>query len=310
MQACGPRQGGLGLAVSGGPDSLALLLLAHEALPDGFEVATVDHGLRPESAGEAAKVAELCAARDIAHAALRAQVARRGNLHANARDARYAALAGWADARGLCAIVTAHHLDDQAETLLMRLNRGAAVRGLAGMRRTTVIPDGRGERRLALWRPLLGWRRAELAAVVAAAGWTPADDPSNRDSRFDRTAARALLAANPWLDPVALAQSAAHLGEADEAIEAAAAQAWDDHVVEDGEALLYDARSPRAVELRVIEWILAALGSEGQPRGSEIARLHRTLANCGTATLAGVRASAGPAGPPWRFVRAPPRRSR
>ena len=295
----------IGLAVSGGPDSLALLLLADQAIPARFEVATVDHGLRAEAAAEAEMVATKCNRLGIPHATLRPTLKPTGNLQANARAARYAALGDWAGARGLAAIVTAHHADDQAETLLMRLNRGAGVRGLAGMRGAATVP---GHPALPLLRPLLGWRKAELEAVVAQAGIEPARDPSNVDPRFERARMRAGLAVAPWLDPAALAASAAHLAEADAALDWAAAREWNERV-SFGEAIVtYRPLAPRAVQLRVLERLIATLGHEGTPRGTEIARLHDALSAGGVATLGGVRAAAHADG--WRFVTAPPRRSR
>ena len=295
----------IGLAVSGGPDSLALLLLAHEAIPELVEVATVDHGLRPESAAEAQAVANLCDRLGIPHAILRPTLAPTGNLQANARAARFAALGEWAGARGLCAIVTAHHADDQAETLLMRLARGAGVRGLAGMRGAATVP---GHPALPLLRPLLGWRKAELEAVVAQAGIEPARDPSNLDPRFVRARVRAELATAPWLDPAALAASAAHLAEADAALDWATAREWDERVSPGETALTYRPLAPRAVQLRVLERVIATLGHEGIPRGAEIARLHDALSAGGVATLGGVRAAAQVDS--WRFTPAPPRRPR
>ena len=111
----------LGLAVSGGPDSTALLLLAAAALPGRIAAASVDHGLRDGSAGEAADVGTLCARLGVPHAVLAVEVAA-GNLQTEARRARYAALARWLAANDLSALATGHHADDQAETLLLRLN--------------------------------------------------------------------------------------------------------------------------------------------------------------------------------------------
>ena len=295
----------IGLAVSGGPDSLALLLLADEAICEGFEVATVDHGLRAESAAEAETVAALCDRLGIAHATLRPSVATTGNLQANARAARYASLGDWAQARGLAAIVTAHHADDQAETLLMRLNRGAGVRGLAGMRRVAAVPGHPG---LPLLRPLLGWRKAELEAVIAQAGIEPARDPSNADPRFERVRVREGLAAAAWLDPVALAASAAHLAEADATLDWAAAREWEEGVEHGEDGLAYRPCAPRIVRLRMLERIVAELGHEGVPRGTEIARFDDALCAGGIATLGGVRGQALDDG--WHFTPAPPRRTR
>ena len=249
-------------------------------------------------------VADVCQERGITHATLRPQVARKGNLQGNARAARYAALGEWAKERELAAIVTAHHRDDRAETLLMRLNRGAGARGLAGMRAVAPVP-GRPE--LPLLRPLLGWSRAELADIVSLSGLAPAEDSSNRDTRFERVAVRQAMALADWLDPAGLAASADHLTEADEALDWAAGREWDERVERTAEGFAYRPNAPRAVRLRVLERILAELGREGTPRGSEIARLDTALSQGMTATLAGVRGAARPEA--WVFAPAPPRRS-
>jgi len=291
-----------GLAVSGGPDSLALLLLAHAAFPGTFEVASVDHGLRDGSAGEAKMVARLCAARGIAHRILAVSVPVRGNLQANARAARYEALAAWLHERGLPALATAHHSDDQAETLLMRLNRGAGVRGLAAMRECSPLP---GAPDLLLLRPLLGWRREELRRIVAEAGIEPALDPSNRDARYARVRIREGLAGASWLDPAALSESAANLADADAALEWAAEREWSERIIAHPDGLAYDPAAPRAIRLRILARIAAQLG-RSEPRGRELARWLDSLEQGGTATLAGVRGDGGDQ--PWRFVPAPPHR--
>src|SRR5688500_5455850 len=178
-----PDGGRLGLAVSGGPDSLAMLLLAEAAIPGRFEVATVDHGLRPASAGECALVAQICADRAVPCSILQVTVAP-GNVQNEARKARYAALTAWAEQRVLSAIATAHHADDQAETLLMRLNRGSGLSGLAGVREEGLLVGPLFM--CPVIRPLLHFRRSELAEVVARSGIAPIEDPSNSDDRFDR----------------------------------------------------------------------------------------------------------------------------
>ncbi len=250
----------IGLAVSGGPDSLALLLLAHAALPGMVEAATVDHGLRPENADEAAMVARLCEMLGVPHVTLKVEVGG-GNLQDRARAARYGALGGWAEGHGLAALLTAHHMDDQAETLLMRLNRGSGVRGLAGIRARTTVPGNR----LPLLRPLLGWRRAELGALVAVAGLTPAADPSNFDERFDRARMRRALAGADWIAVSGLARSAALLAEADDAIVLAVGREFDEYVRVHGDGLAYAtscAARPGANLIRagVIQAVAKALG--------------------------------------------------
>jgi tRNA(Ile)-lysidine synthase len=289
----------LGLAVSGGPDSLALLLLAEATLPGRFEVATVDHGLRPASAAECASVAEACSARGIPCAVLPVGVAR-GNLQAAAREARYAALTGWASSRGLGAVATAHHADDQAETLLMRLNRGSGVAGLAGVRERSWLAHSE----IALVRPLLSFRRAELAELVAASGLAPVQDPSNADDRFDRARMRKAIAGSAWLDPLALAAAAANLAAADEALEWAAGREWNERVVGSGDQIGYRRLAPRAVAMRVIARIIADFG--GRARGQDLARLLARLEAGEGGNLGGVLARAE--GGEWVFEAEPPRR--
>jgi tRNA(Ile)-lysidine synthase len=297
----------VGLAVSGGPDSLALLLLAAEARPGLVSAASVDHGLRQDSRGEAEMVAKACAEIGVAHEILTIHWPTKPTaaLQEQARNARYAALGRWAEAHGLSALATGHHADDQAETLLMRLMRGAGVKGLASMRPSSPLP---GNSRLKLVRPLLGWRRAELAAVVEAAGLTAASDPSNDDEKHQRVRVRRLIAASECIDPAALAASAAHLGAADEAIEYAAAREYG-RVQSDGEALHYDPRdTPAELRRRVAARMIAALASEGdggELRGRELDRLLAQIEGGSSATLRGVVAEGGPV---WRFRRAPPRR--
>ncbi|PWG02995.1 tRNA lysidine(34) synthetase TilS [Sphingosinicella humi] len=291
----------LGLAVSGGPDSLALLLLAHAAWPDRVEAATVDHGLRPESRDEALYVGEICAGLSCPHSILPVAVAEGGaGLQAEARWARYQALGQWAAQKGLDAVATAHHADDQAETLLMRLRRGAGVAGLSGIRAV------RREGDLLILRPLLGWAKAELVEIVRKAGVEPIDDPSNRDPRFDRTETRALLARTPWLEPAPLARSAAALAEAEEALEWMATRFWQERAVRDGDTLTLDPSGlPPELARRLLARALAAFGA-APPRGEELSRLLAALGRGETATLAGVKCTGGA---PWRIAPAPPRRA-
>jgi len=302
-----PSDGKIGIAVSGGPDSLALLLLAAATRPGRVEAATVDHGLRPESAAEAAMVAALCEKLGVPHQILTVEWAEKPEtgLQERARVKRYALLGKWAEERGLTTLVTAHHLDDQAETALMRLMRGAGVRGLGAMRRIGRAPVGR----VPLARPLLGWRRSELEQVCADAGLAPVQDPSNADQQFERVRIRAALAEADWLDPVAIATTARNLAEADAALGWATAIVWRRAVKRDGEQLLFQAKGiPRELRRRVVGRAVARLASEGQGarlRGREIDRLLAELAAGRKATLRGVLCSGG--GEQWRFQKAPAR---
>lgn len=301
----GSDPGRIGVAVSGGPDSLALLLLAAAAFPGRVEAATVDHGLRPESAAEAEAVERLCGELGIAHGILPARVEASGEgLQSAARTARYSALAGWMDREDLGLLLTAHHCDDQAETLLMRLNRGSGVAGLAGVRAQGAVPGTGG--RLRLCRPLLGWRRGELQAVVAAAGVEAALDPSNSDERFDRARLRRRLGEAPWLDPSALARSAALLAEAEAALDWAAGPLFAARAeLEAEEVKLRPGGLPPELLRRLVLRCLEQLVPGARPRGEKLAAFIAALEQGGAATLCEVK---GIGGETWSFEPAPPRR--
>lgn len=293
----GGDPGQIGVAVSGGPDSLALLLLAAAAFPGRVAAATVDHGLRPESATEASFVAALCSERGISHAILVPDAPIAGSLQAAARAARYALLERWRAREGIAWLLTGHHLDDQAETVLMRLNRGAGVAGLSGVRAV----NGR------ILRPLLGWRRSELAEIVAAAGIVPIDDPSNEDPRFDRVRLRQALADSDWIEPGPVARSATALAEAEDALLWMTERLLDERGREEGGAWLLDpAGLPRELRRRLLLVLFDRLGAPTLPRGDEVTRLLAGLDMSATATLAGVKCRGGVT---WRFEPAPPRRS-
>jgi tRNA(Ile)-lysidine synthase len=181
------------IAVSGGPDSTALLLMASEwATRRGktrIEAATVDHGLRPESADEARAVGEICARLGVSHRVLHWKGAKPATrLQERAREARYRLLVDHAKALGADAVMTAHHADDQAETVLFRLLRGSGLAGLRGMDVMTAR-DG-----MTIARPLIGLKKRDLIAFANARAAPFIDDPSNSDPRFARTRLRALLA--------------------------------------------------------------------------------------------------------------------
>jgi tRNA(Ile)-lysidine synthase len=297
----------LGIAVSGGPDSLALLCLAASARPGLIEAATVDHALRPESRGEAEMVAAVCERLDIPHRILTVQWPAKPKtaLQEQARMHRYRLLGDWARERQLAALVAAHHLDDQAETFVMRLARGAGLKGLAGMRRFARTPDGS----LPLLRPLLGWSHAELESICASAGLDPAIDPSNADEQFERVRIRGALAGADWLPGEAIARSAANLTEADAAVHWAATQAWQQsvHEADDGITFAPDG-IPREIRRRIVRRAVLALASEGdraELRGRELDAVLAAFASGKKATLRGVLCSGGKQ---WRFAKAPARR--
>lgn len=163
------------VACSGGPDSVALLVLAHRA---GLEPVAVhvDHGLRPDSADDVAVVTTVAERLGVPWRSTRVAVGTGGNLEARARDARYAVLELVADEVGASAILVAHTADDQAETVLLNVMRGSTTAGLGGM----------APRRGRIVRPLLHERRAAVRAVVDAAGLPTVHDPMNDDRRWRR----------------------------------------------------------------------------------------------------------------------------
>jgi len=295
LAALSPRGEAIGIAVSGGPDSLALLLLAAAARPGAVAAATVDHRFRPESAAEAKMVSAICARLGLPHSILAA------NLQARARAERYDLLAQWARERGIAAVATAHHADDQAETLIMRLARGAGIRGLGGIRPRRSL-DGR----VAVIRPLLRWRRSELADIVTQAGLVGIDDPSNHDVRHDRTRVRSDLAGPAqWPDALRLAAVAAHLREADEALDWALRPVVRSCLTSDGDALLIEANAvPREFQRRLLLEAFTRLQAPWPP-GPELTRALAALGAGRTITLGGIKLEPGP---PWRLSRAPPHR--
>lgn len=217
--------GSLLLAVSGGPDSVALMLLAARWSLRGkrqIAVATVDHGLRPGSCEEARRVGEWARQLGFPHHLLQWRGEKpKTRLQERAREARYALLTQCARGIGARAIVTAHHADDQAETILFRLVRGSAIAGLSGMAQRSAL-DG-----LALLRPLLGVRKAALEAFCEASRHPFVRDPSNENSAFARTRMRRLagLLETEGLDPAALARLASRARRAEEALASCAARA-------------------------------------------------------------------------------------
>lgn len=296
----------VGLAVSGGPDSLALLLLAAAARPGLIEAATVDHALRPESRAETEMVAALCKRIGVPHEILTVEWEQKPEtaIQERARLHRYRLLGKWAEDRKLRGVLTAHHLDDQAETFMMRLLRGAGVRGLAGMR-----PIVKSESGTPIARPLLAWRRSELEQVCAEAGLKPAADPSNEDEQFERVRTRHALAEADWLDPKAIARSAANLAQADAALKWATDLEWERAVKAGPKGVIYQPTgAPPDIMRRIVCRAVLQLATEGggaELRGRELDRLVVALLDGRKATLRGVICVGGKE---WRFAKAPPRK--
>jgi len=209
------------LAVSGGSDSTALMVLAARWRDAGgvangvLDVAVVDHALRAESAGEAAAVVARAETLGFKASVLKWQTPTLASLQASARDARYRLLAKHVSAQKGEAVATGHTLEDQAETLLMRLARGSGVDGLAAMRPETAV-DG-----LRILRPLLGQSRSALRATLTTAGIGWVEDPSNANPAFERVRLRnaAETLAGLGLGPQSLALTAKRLARVREALE-------------------------------------------------------------------------------------------
>lgn len=292
----------LTVAVSGGPDSLALLLLASATFPGQVQAATVDHGLRAASADEAGYVASIAARIDVPHTILKAEWPDgppSTAIQESARAVRYAALLKWCAETGATMLLTAHHADDQAETLLMRLGRGAGLAGLAGIRTVRRVPGCQ------IVRPLLGWRAHELAELCRAAGLNPIDDPSNADPRHERSRVRKLLRAADAIDPVKLARSADYLAEAEEAMCWIAEEAVRSRAEIDANRISFDAEGlPREIKRRALALLLAKFGVE--PRGSALDSAVTQLENGRPTTLCGLRLRPGTR---WTVTPAPPRRA-
>lgn len=268
------------LAVSGGADSMAMLHLVahwsklHPRKGRKLLVATVDHGLRPESRSETEWVGERARALGLAHEILTWQGAKPATgMQDAARDARYRLLAELAGRPGTprpVAVVTAHTEDDQAETLLMRLARGSGLDGLAGMSPSRFL-DRDADCRLV--RPLLGVPGARLETTLKAAGLSWLEDPSNDCDRFERVRVRKAAAALAGLglaqDKIAL--SARRLERARAALDdaAAALQTAAGLDLHGGIYASLDAKAflgaPEEVRLRLIARLIAAFGGRSEP---------------------------------------------
>lgn len=293
------------LAVSGGPDSMALADLVQRCWQGAVGVATVDHGLRAESAEEARMVARHCAAIGLDHATLRPDQPITGSLQSAARAARYALLEARADAIGAGFIVTAHHADDQLETVLMRLARGSGVDGLAGVR----ARNGR------VVRPLLGFRKAELIAHCERHAIPFACDPSNANPDFDRVRMRQALqrldVIDPLMaviDPLMAVRSAGALAEAAEALDWIAAREAETVLVGDaGGVRILETSYPAALLRRLLLIALARVQPEIAVRGPALDRLLQTLSDGEQGMIGNVLCGPAADGQGWHLRPAPPR---
>ena len=282
---------GLMLAVSGGPDSTALLVLAArwaKRLKRGPKLVavTIDHGLRPEAAREAAAVKQLARKLGVTHRTLRWRGRKpRSGLQEAARDARYELLAQAAARDGVAHILTAHTLDDQAETILFRMTRGSGLVGLTGMAPVAPLPAS-AKHGVFLIRPLLHLPKARLVATLHAAKIGYAQDPSNHDPRFTRARLRTLMPAlaREGLDARGLARLALRLRRAESTISVAVDAARDALAPppwpERGPVVFETSRFaqlPAEVALRLLGEAVAHTGNEGPVELGKLEMLYSSL---------------------------------
>lgn len=285
----------LAVAVSGGCDSMALALLAYDwakARNITLTALTVDHHLRAESSAEAEQVRQWLCARGMAHHILEWQFDTQPNANrqAAAREARYSLMAEWCAAHGIHHLLLGHHLDDQAETFLLRLQRGSGVDGLAAMRPRS------SRHGLTLLRPLLDAPKTALQNYLHTQNQTWVEDPSNEDRAYNRTAMRELLAQS-GLDASTLAATAERMARAQDYLQQQSDAAYDAccQLREDGTIRIHLARwQPlhEEIRLRVLADAIADMnGSIYRPRFSELKSLHDALVSTPpeTRTLAGIR---------------------
>ena len=278
------------LAISGGPDSTALLVLAahwRATLKGGPKLVavTVDHALRPESAREANAVKRLARTLGVTHRTLRWTGRKPATgLQAAARQVRYRLLATAARQAGAQHVLTAHTLDDQAETVLIRLIRGSGLAGLAAMARVSPLPTSEAKQ-ITLVRPLLELPKARLIATLQAARIGFADDLSNRDTRFTRVRIRDLMPmlAQEGLTPARLALLARRLARANAGIERAVDAACSklSQAIGDGPRV-FDAkgfrRLPEEIALRLLGRAVAVMAEEGPVELGKLEGLYTALA--------------------------------
>jgi tRNA(Ile)-lysidine synthase len=315
------------LAVSGGPDSTALLMLAarwRRARKRGPKLlaVTVDHGLRRESAGEARAVKRLARRLGVPHRTVRWKGRKpKTGLQQAARAARYRLLAAAARTAQARSILTAHTLDDQAETVLIRMSRGSGLTGLGAMARESPLP-ARDLHDLVLVRPLLDIPKARLVATLERAKIAFADDPTNRDPRFTRARLREVMStlSREGLDARRLARLAQRLRRAEAAIEtavSAAAQGLSEGPWSDCGPIVFDAAKfaclPAEVALRLLGRALARVGDEGPIQLGKLETLYDALARARAGKALRVRRSLGGGlvtltGAKVAVERAPPRR--
>lgn len=277
----------IGVAVSGGSDSMALLHLAVQSAARNESTifcATVDHGLRAAAKDECKAVARSAHALQVSHDILKWRWDGSGNLQAKAREGRYQALAQWGRRLGLDRILLGHTQDDVAETFFMRLGRGSGLKGLARMDIERVI-DGQS-----FLRPLLSISRVDLRAYLDSRGASWVEDPSNEDQSFDRVRARELLR-DSGVTASRVAQTATRLAAADEALEEYAGKAARMITRLQGRSLVLDAvgleQLPEEIKGRILSAFIMWQGRSTYPPRRETLDMAMSEARSGKASTLG-----------------------
>lgn len=282
----------LGIAVSGGSDSLALLHLLHDWSREGgpaLRAVTVDHGLRPEAEAEAETVSQRCLALGVTHDILRWNGwDGRGNLQDRARRVRYTLLADWAAANAIEQVALGHTADDQAETFLMRLAREAGLDGLSAMTEKWQVGQ------TVFRRPALSVTRRELREYLQGRGVEWIEDPSNLDTSFDRVRARKVLAELSVLGISArgLSNVAHHLADVRRTLYGIVHEAAKDCVSFQAGDILIASEKLRGLQSEVARRLLQAAlnwvsGAGYTPRGSAMEHLQAAVRDRRDMTLHG-----------------------
>ncbi|APG62337.1 tRNA lysidine(34) synthetase TilS [Sphingorhabdus lutea] len=266
------------IAVSGGPDSLALMLLAQHHFTGNVMAATIDHQLRSEAAQEADYVAQICSQIGMPHFIEKITVSRNANIQSSARAERYKALHRIADAQNGQWILTAHHADDQLETMMMRLARGSGIDGLSGVR-----PQNGN-----IIRPLLNFTKDELQQICDDAAIAPIIDPSNQNVDFDRVRFRNWLSQPQTpINAISAAQSAHALQQANDAISWSSDILWAQHHAQSNDIIMLKnmEKLPHIYQRRLVLRAISCIENDVKIRGEQLSMIIENLLSMKKATI-------------------------
>ena len=276
-----PKNNQLALAVSGGPDSIAMLYMLHEKGVK-FTVMTVDHRLRPESANEASYVADICKSLGIKHITLTwHHDGVTSNVHDQARDARYSLMTDWCKEHGIATLCTAHHMDDALEHFLIRVSRGAGIMGLID-HETMLYND------VTIARPMFAFTKLELVDYLDSKGIKYFEDSSNSDPKYLRSNIRKWLdLMPPELEPELFRKRVIgvkeNLARASKVIQRVFEEEMADKVTfEDGRAVISELPVDEEVAIMMLSYLLPKVsGEQDPPRMEAMKRLYAGLVQDG-----------------------------